>query len=289
MTRRWPLALAILLATVALAPPASAQDDPAEVEKVLILSLPRLRWEDVAESDMPALQELLGKGSVANLSVRTIGPRTSPGEGYATVGAGNRAAVPELDAGNGLQRDESDFEGDGLAVFTRRMGEPPRGDVFTISYPAIKAANDRLLYGAEPGALGAALREADRPTAVVGNADAEGSRNREAVLALMDDRGTVVSGRVDNGLNALDPESPFGTAASPKAVADAFDAAWAESDVVLLEASDMERADRYGIRALPSAGDELAAEARASADRMIGTAMQKVDLDRDLVIVMSPA
>jgi len=271
------------------APAAPAQEDPPKAEKVLILSLPRLRWEDVANDDMPALEGLLAESSVANLSVRTIGPRTSLGEGYVTVGAGNRAAVQEMDAGTGLQRDESDFEGDGVAVFTRRMGAAPDGDVFSIAFPSIKAANDRLLYGAEPGALGQALRAADLQTAVVGNANAEGSRNREAVLAMMDQAGTVATGRVDNGLNVLDPESPFGTASSPELTAEAFDAAWSKSGVVLLEASDLERADRYGIRALDSAADELAAQARTTADELIEMALDQVDLERDLVIVMAPA
>jgi hypothetical protein len=282
-------ATVVVLTTLAPAGAAPAQEDEPLAEKVLILSLPRLRWADVALHDMPALEELLAQSSVANLSVRTIGPRTSLGEGYATVGAGNRTAVQEMDAGTGLQRDESDFEGDGVAVFTRRMGAAPDGDVFSIAFPSIKSDNDRLLYGAEPGALGEALRDADLQTAVVGNADAEGSRNREAVLAMMDERGTVATGRVDNGLNVLDPESPFGTASSPKLTAEAFDAAWSENGVVLLEASDLERADRYGIRALDSAADELTAQARANADDLIEMAMNQVDLERDLVIVMAPA
>jgi hypothetical protein len=301
MSRRPKVVRAVLLLVVAAAlasatmlpagaaPARGAQESAPKPERVLILSLPRLRWEDVAMHDMPALEELLAESSVASLSVRTIGPRSSLGEGYATVGAGNRTAVPEIDAGNGLQRDESDFEGDGVAVFTRRMGSPPLGDVFTISFPAIKAANDRLLYGSEPGMLGQALRDDSLQTAVVGNADAEGSRDREAVLAMMDDRGTVVNGRVDNGLNVLDPESPFGTASSPKLTAEAFDDAWSASDVVLLEASDLERADRYGIRALPPAADELTAQARETADELVQMAMNQVDLERDLVIVMAPA
>ena len=57
----------------------------------------------------------------------------------------------------------------------------------------------------------------------------------------MDPGGTVGSGRVDESLLQPSPGSPFGTRLNPTRVLQAFDAAWTNRAVVLVEASDLAR------------------------------------------------
>ncbi len=290
---------------------AEEADSPA-VDRVLILSLPRLRWADVVAAQPPALVGLLARSAVASMSVRTLGAETSAGEGYATIGAGNRATVEERVAGLAFPVDApvvapvdgSGGAGPAGAVLERECGCDVGGaSVVHLGTVEIDGRNRKLLYGAEIGSLGSALAQAGRTAAVVGNADGSldgqpdgaGALHREAALAVTDQLGRVAGGTVGSQLSARDPSSPFGVRADVDATVAAFATAWDQSDLVLLEASDLERVDRWaadqsGVE--DGAGpDEVGAQralALDRADRLVAKVLPLVDLRRDLVMVVAP-
>jgi hypothetical protein len=291
------MALGLALALVPVAEAlASADAEPqvsgARAEKVLIVSLPRVRWADVAEHRPPVLTRLLADSAVASLSVRTIGSITRPGDAYATIGAGNRARAPEdlarLAFSSGARyRAEAVTE-----VFERRCG-CAAGDAAVLHLGAgpVAESNRRLRYGAEPGALGTALAEAGRTAAVVANADPglEGDEaQREAALAVADGDGRVPAGTVGPELLTADPSAPFGRRTDAGATIDAFAGAWDAADVVLLELGDLERADRHASLATPAASARARADALARADAVLGDVLAGVDLARHLVVVVAP-
>src|SRR5947208_1372901 len=80
------------------------------VSKVLIVAVPRLTWQAVQDAQPPNLMQLLHRSAVASMSLRTVSSRTTLGEGYATIGAGNRASVVDLTAGHGFDAAEQ-YEG----------------------------------------------------------------------------------------------------------------------------------------------------------------------------------
>ena len=129
MIRPGRAAAALLaVATVAMVGPALAAAAPREVDppgRVLIVSMPRLVWQDVADQEPPNLMELLERSAVASLSVRAIGPRTDLGEGYLTVGAGNRARVSRAVAGDAVDADERIGPYTGAEVFRAATGHDP--------------------------------------------------------------------------------------------------------------------------------------------------------------------
>jgi hypothetical protein len=127
-------------------------------DRVVIVSVPGLRWDDLAAVDAPNL-DALAAGS-ALLSVRSIGTETSLLEGYLALGAGNRLDAARPGA---------------LDVVAQRC-------VPDLVVLADGEADDELT-GAEAGALGTALRAAGRSTATFGSPD--------TLAALMDDRGCV--------------------------------------------------------------------------------------------------
>jgi hypothetical protein len=130
----------------------------APTTKVVLVSVPGLRWQDLDAVDAPAIARLL-TGS-AMLSVRSIGPETSLLEGYLALNAGNR-----------LQTDPTGDLADDDAVCLPRL------------VAAATADADDDLNGADPAALGTALRAAGLTTAVYGST--------AAVAGLMDDSGCV--------------------------------------------------------------------------------------------------
>lgn len=283
--------------------PAAAQEEP--VQRVLVVSLPRITWADIVEHQPPALLALLDRSAVASLSTRTIGPQTTAGEGYATIGAGNRAGASEVDAGLAFQASER-YEGDDAAtVYRRRTGLEPHGELLQLNVDRIHERNDRLLYGARAGSLGSALAEAGLTAAVIGNADgtedldlpvvpdlSAPSRfplHREAVLALMDDRGQVAGGAIGRALVDRRPDAPFGVRLASDRVVAAFRTAWRQHDVVLVEASDLERADAYSVYAFEEVTSRARAAALADADLLLRDLLAEVDADRDLVVVLAPS
>lgn len=281
--------------------------DEATAAKVLILSVPRLTWADLEDGIPPSLARLLRRSAVGSLSPRTIGPTTTLGEGYVSIGAGNRATlatrralqlqpwIPDGEAGLALGVDER-FSGEAAGrVFTRRTGvDPGQASVVHIGMPTVTTANERLLYDAVPGSLGSALRKAGLSGAVIANADLGESGDgpavlqREAALAVVDEVGRA-GGRVDQSLLERAPGAPFGHRLAREAVLGAFQEAWSDHDVVLVEASDLERADAFRAVADRQAAATVARDALDRFDELLGEVLRQVDLDRDLVIIAAPA
>ena len=298
MRRLLALALAAAAALAALvgptaSPARSAPPPCAGSCRVLIVSLPRVTWDLVRAERPPALTRFLEQAALASMSQRTVGPHTSLGEGYATIGAGNRATVNDLNAGLAFARDEAFEDGEAGDAFARRTAATATGAAVHVAMPSVAYENHRLLYGAEPGALGSAVARSGRSIAVVGNADTRLDAglletHREVALAGVDRDGRVVGGQVDSNLLAVDRGAPFGVRLDVQAVEAAFDRAWAEHDVVILEASDLDRADAYAGFSTHKAGAVARRQALRAADRLLAHALGQVET-ADLVIVVSPA
>ena len=298
------LALATVLAVVAPSPRVLATaerdgDGGGAVERVIVIAIPTLTWALVADEEPPALTGLLARSAVASASVRTIGVTTTAGEGYAAIGAGNRVAVLDELAGMAFAPD-TEVNGEPAAVVLARRGGREVGAaaaaVVHLGVPAIAAVNERFLYGAEPGALGSALATAGVTAAVVGNADLEADIDlevapaqvhREVALGLADEDGRVPVGVVGPELLRTDPEAPLGLRLEPEAVVAAFEAA-ADADVVLVELSDLERADVFRAYAGLTAAEQARRQALADTDSLLAQLLERIDLASDLVLVVAP-
>src|SRR5207248_1681821 len=111
--------------------------------------------------------------------------------------------------------------------------------------------NDASIFGADVGALGDALARAHVERTVIANGDSEQPPERgtiyrrDAVAALMGSDGQVPTGTVDDRLLEDDSSAPFGVRLDHDAVLRAFDGAWTGRAVVLVEASDLVRADAF--------------------------------------------
>jgi hypothetical protein len=66
---------------------------------VVLVGIGGLRWSDVSPTTTPALWRLAGHGSVGSLVVGGIHPRTCPADGWLTLNAAARAAVPHAASG----------------------------------------------------------------------------------------------------------------------------------------------------------------------------------------------
>lgn len=281
------------LATSSGAAGAVTEVDERTVDRVLIISVPTLSWEELDTEDAPNLNALLDESAIADLSTRAVVRRTTPGDGYTTLDAGARARGAR--GADGLAFDVGEvFSGyPAEEVFGRRTGEEVTEGVVNLGLPQIVAENERLPYDALVGALGETLSEEGVHRAVIGNADGSEQEldvefGRAVGGALMDTDGLVPGGSVGAGLLEEDPDAPFGRRLDLDAVDAVFQDEWRSDSVVLVEASDLVRADAYRSRVTKGQRARMRADALEWTDDLVARLLTHVDPERDAVMVVGP-
>src|SRR4051794_14200548 len=85
---------------MALVAPAGAADDAVNrfaAARVVVAGVPGLVWSDIRPDTTPQLWDLAGDSSIGTLSVRAARATSCLLDGWATLGAGNRARFPGAD------------------------------------------------------------------------------------------------------------------------------------------------------------------------------------------------
>lgn len=286
---------------MALAGPASAsQRDVSPTtsrrpRRLLLLSLPAATWADLGGAPTPNLSRLLDGAAVADLATRATGGPPRLGDGYATLSAGTPSATDGMTDGDALEAGEPFGPDTAATEFRLRTGRTARRGLVQLGLAGIVQKNASLLYEAKIGALGDALSKAGFDRSVIANADGTEPTTpslpqyrRSAVTGLMGSDGIVPGGAVGPELLEPDPAAPFGVRLSPDAVEQAFQAAWHPRSVVLVEASDLVRANEYKAFTSPEQWERLRQQALVETDAMVGRLLAHVDLRRDAVVVFGP-
>ncbi len=264
------------------------QTASAGCRRVVVFTLPGVTWADVERWRPPALIEAVGRGAAGSMSVRTISSRTSYASGFASIGAGSR-----LDAGfvSGATTGRGGGGGNGGG------GEAGGGPGLSSNLRAagldeLQARAKLAGYGGRPGAWGEAI--APQPLVAVGNGDpgrpfpTPARAGRWTLYAAMDTEGVVAQAAVSPGLLEEAPGAPFGVRSDPASMRAAVDDALRlPCASVVIDQGDLTRADRLAW----TTGRTLAADrgkALQAADRLLGHILDRLDLDRDLLLVLSP-
>ena len=308
-TRRWVrVATAACLATVltagslGVAGAAEGAGKPSPtVDRVLILSLPYVSWSDLQKVDLPNLTRLFRESGIAVLSTRAPALVPDLTGGYVTLGAGDKA-VGANERGGATKSDGAAFAiddrvGDETAgeIFERRTGHKAVRGIVHLGISEILIANSESIFDAQVGRFGDALAEAGYSRAVIANGDGTEPPlvppiyRRSAVAALMGSNGKLPGGgRVDRSILRDDPRAPFGLRLDVDAVSDAFSDVWQPRSVVLVEASDVLRANEYLDLASDSRDAAIMRQSLRWTDELVGRLMQQVDPEHDAVVVVGP-
>jgi hypothetical protein len=94
---RWAAVLLAVLAVLGVAgagPASAAGGDGHATDRVLVVGVPGLAWSDVSPERTPQLWGLAEHAAIGAVSVRAARPTTCLLDGWATLGAGNRARFP---------------------------------------------------------------------------------------------------------------------------------------------------------------------------------------------------
>lgn len=275
---------------------AAARDGDPKARRVLVISLPAVSWKDVNKHELPNLNRLLDNSAVADLTNRSVRRDSRLGDGYITLGAGTRSigSLSETTSdGHAFEVGERFGADTAGQVYARRTGRDAEHGLVYLDINAIVDRNKKELYDAEIGALGDALARAGWTRAVIANGDGQdvedvegGYYRRQAVTSLMGNDGRVPAGAVGPELVAADPAAPFGLRYDNDAVLGAFRPVWKDRSVVLVEASDLVRADAYRQFATPEQRDQLFARALRRTDALVGALLREVDPRSDAVMVV---
>ena len=277
------------------AQPAGAAARPT-VQRVLIVSLPGVAWPDLEGADLPNLDRLFQQSALGALVTRTAGRRTSAGGGYLTIGAGSRAEADDLLIGQAFEPGEPYGQTSASEVFAQRTGRRDSTGLLHLGIEALLAENARGRFDPDLGALGDALARARFERGVIANADGaqtvvDGTipeYQRSAVAALMTHDGVVPEGDVGDDLLVRAPASPFGLRQNLGATIQAFNRVWQPKSVVMVESSDLLRADLYGAFETSEQQRAEKLDALRQTDVLVGRLLQRVDAQHDAVLVVGP-
>lgn len=259
---------------------ASTAEPRAAVDRVVVVAVPGLGWDDVTAGSMPTFSALAGRGASAALSVKTIGRRTERAEAYATIGAGARTTAPDHSASSGRAVTEQLASGRTAGEELRARGvDPGEAAIVVLGTGAVVAANADQHQGARIGALAGAVHGRGWSTALVANHDHDQHIDRTAALAVTTRSGRVDYGSVSSSLTSQVAGKPAQTAPGPLAAA--VSRLPAQRVLALVEVGDVAWAD-----ALDADGTDR----RRAVERADG-ALAAVEAElgpHDLLIVLAP-
>ena len=153
LSRAAALLAVVLMALLAWPAPAGARARPrtggTRADRVLIVGVPGLAWSDVDPTATPALWALAERSPIGAVSVRAARSTTCLLDGWASLGAGNRAKVPAPDAASAPGHDASADPLRAAGEVADHRALPPGRDVQRTA-----ADPDTRRYGAQPGAPG---------------------------------------------------------------------------------------------------------------------------------------
>lgn len=286
----------IVFTSLSLSTVASASENKTKKPKrhVVIFSMPRLTWASLEKADTPNIDKLIGRGSIAAMSVRTLGPVTTPAEGYATISAGSRAAAVSS-SGTSFVGGEETFDGDlGSSIYRDENSTTTKEKVaaFGVGFDLSRRLNQKGLNNSKIGSLADALDKKNKSIAVFGNADncltdSRSCFERAVAYVGTNSKGIVEYGDISRDLLQAKEQTTSRLNTDMEKLAVQTTSALAKHDVVVSECSDLERVEHDRPRTSSKKSDDDYIKEVENCDRFIGMAMKSIDLNNDRVYILS--
>jgi len=263
-------------------------NDDADARLAVLVVLDRINIEDLA-GDYPNLKSLIDKGVLGLMNIRTAG-RYDPASGYLTLGAGTRANVPP-GVGQAFGFSEMVEEEKAHLIYENITGKNPAPtNILNLDIAKIITENKKQDHEIIPGLLGQTLKNADVNVVLLGNADTPKEKNRWAALIGMDTSGRVAGGEIGEELLSKDPTSPFLVKTNYPLLLQKFKEyrALNRDSLVIIHLGDTVRADKSRDYVTPERVDFFRSKALKACDDFLGSILQEIDLEKDLVLVVTP-
>lgn len=261
----------------------------------LIVVMDRISVNDITVDLMPNTVQLISEGAMGLMNTNALGQRI-PDNTYISIANGQRTGggqwsgqfypahskvtvTPIGDTRENMQAG---------ALYRSLTGwSYPKDSVVNPGIIDLIKVNESLNYPVQVGALGESLRQAGIGAAVVGNADTKEVR-RFAANLVMDHRGQVVNGIVDEQVNIKDGSFPNGIRTDYEAIYKYTTKLMDDNPMVVVDLGDVSRLDElYGEIRLQHYY-QVRNQSLQRMDAFVGRLMSELDFRRDRLIILVP-
>ena len=228
-------------------------------KSVVLVLIDKVTWTELAETGPLHLSSAAQRGAVGIMSNKTASSQIDSASAYLTIGTGQRSVAGPSG---------------GLPVNAERAKRLGR-------------ANQASPYKARIGLLARRLRAAGLETTVIGNADVVTAAGRyeygrEVELIGMDSGGrvsTVTSRRTPSGDESI----------GQGIIMTELERVLRRSGLIIIEIGETRRADRRAVSDTAEGPAGRKRRAILAADELIGAVRARLDLERDLLLIVSPS
>lgn len=267
--------------------PNSAAQAAGQQGKAYVVVLDRIALEDLIAIQPPNIMHLIDQGTIALMNTKVAGSR-NPKSAYISIGAGVRATYA---GGSHLAFNASELYNGEIAAdrYKQSTGISAEWDqVVNLSIPQLIRNNANQDHDIYIGELGRILRLYGIKTAVLGNEDTDDVYSRNVVSLIMDEEGKVPLGDVSKNVLIRDVERPYSLKTDYQKLWDETQWFSKQSDVLVVQTGDTYRADEFGQSTTDAMLAKYRRQAVMEADAFIGRLSGSIDLDKDMIMIITP-
>lgn len=269
-------------------------------EKAIILILDQISIKEMLESNTPNIDRLLENGAIGLMNTRTKSGVSNRGSAYLSLGMGVRTSA-STQGGLAFSREKMFPLPDYLMQYnlisehitTEELYElyageiPAEGEIINIALGDIERVALKTTPNNSIGLLGRIARENNLKIGMVGNSDFN-TISREATMLAMDEKGIIPFGYVDSDLLMADTSTLGGVRLNSDRLLEEIERILTDVDILFIDYGDITRLERSEKLATDLVIKKQRTEAIERADLFLGQIMNRVNLEENRFIIISP-
>lgn len=263
-------------------------DKDTNSKKAVLIILDQINIEDLT-GDYPNLKNLMANSAIGLMNIRTA-VRYDSASSYLTLGAGTRANVPS-GVGKAYNYWETVEGEEAYLIYENVTGVRANfQDILVLDIPKIITENKKQDHEIIPGLLGETLKQANINVVLLGDADTFKEEKRYGALIGMDTLGKVQEGKIGKELILEDAQSPYLVKTDYSLLRKKFKEyqSLRNNSLLIIHLGDTIRADNYQAFVIPERADFFRKKALKDADSFIGMLLKEINLEKDLLMVVTP-
>lgn len=255
--------------------------------KLIVFFIDRISLYDIINTPTENIDYLASIGGIGLMTINTGGTR-SQRDTYLSMGAG-QAVIGSDNSNLGLNAQEH-YQGEKAADIYKRITGDQCSEQACVNLGIAQTIRNNFNkpYSVTIGALGSTLMNAGLTPAVIGNCDTADEHKRYITSFLMNNQGIVPVGMVDKSYLYADNYRPFALRTDYNILYNYVNKALTVADIVAVQLGDTSRAEDFRYTATDEMNSFYKELAIKEADSFIGKVVKQLDLEKDLVMVVSP-
>ncbi len=256
-------------------------------KKVIIFLIDNVNIEELLDVETPNIDSLVERGGIGLINVGRKGLQ-DPGNTYLSIAAGMQAKGG-LYASQAFDINEKVNDVKAKYIYQSRTDilSPDEGIVHLAIGDILRVNEEEESFN-RIGALGDELERANLKTAVIGNSDLINESHREATLIAMNREGIVPHGYIAKDLNKKDPTDPEGLSTDYNKMYEAWSGIKSKADFIVIENGDLARLRKNYPILTKEAYKQKKTASLEKADEFLGKIIVDLNLNKDMIIVISP-